>query len=208
MTEYLTEQEQIELLKNWVKQYSGIVLFGVVFALALSAGWRYWQNRQVNYKIHASSIFDELLAARAENKSAVIKTQATKLITNYPKSPYAQMAAMMLGREAITQKDFANAEKQYTWVIAHSNTKAYRQIARLRLARVQIAENKQVDSLKTLETVDDTTFIGLIDEVRGDAYVAMNDNTAARAAYGKALAELPNAETVRPLLQIKYDNLS
>jgi predicted negative regulator of RcsB-dependent stress response len=71
-----------------------------------------------------------------------------------------------------------------------------------------IAENKANDSLTLLTQVDDKSFSGLIDEVRGDAYLATNDKTKARAAYQLALSELPNAEVVRPLLQMKYDNLT
>jgi len=48
----------------------------------------------------------------------------------------------------------------------------------------------------------------MIDEVKGDAYFAKNDNVKARESYGLALSELPNAEIVRPILQMKYDNLA
>ena len=47
MTEYLTEQEQIELLKTWIKQYSlVIILTAWSFAIVAITGWRYWQQRQ------------------------------------------------------------------------------------------------------------------------------------------------------------------
>ncbi len=46
MTEYLTEQEQVELLKNWIKQYSLVILAGVLIAAIGISGWRYWQQRQ------------------------------------------------------------------------------------------------------------------------------------------------------------------
>ena len=44
MTEYLTEQEQIEQLKTWIKQYGLTILFGIVIALVLSFSWHYWQQ--------------------------------------------------------------------------------------------------------------------------------------------------------------------
>ena len=62
--------------------------------------------------------------------------------------------------------------------------------------------------LKTLKTVDDNSFNGLTDEVKGDAYLAMKNTDKAREAYQQALKELPNAESIRPLLQMKFDNLA
>ena len=46
--------------------------------------------------------------------------------------------------------------------------------------------------------MDDKNFAGLIDEVKGDAYLALNDKDKARQAYQQALDELPNAEVIRP----------
>jgi predicted negative regulator of RcsB-dependent stress response len=50
--------------------------------------------------------------------------------------------------------------------------------------------------------------MGLVDEVRGDAYLAKKDTALARQAYQLALAEIPNAEISRPVLQMKFDNLA
>jgi predicted negative regulator of RcsB-dependent stress response len=208
LTEYLTEQEQIEILKSWIKQYSLVILAGVILAGFAIFGWRYWQERQYKVLSHASSVYDEMLTVRAQNNQEATLIQAKKLFAHYSQTSYGQMAAFMLARHAIVNKDYPEAEKQLQWVIGHSKIPAMRQIARIRLARLLIAESKPKDSIQLLNKIDDKTFVGLIDEVRGDAFLAMNDKTQARAAYQSALAGLPNAEVVRPLLQMKYDNLS
>lgn len=208
MTEYLTEQEQVELLKSWIKQYSVVILAGVVLAIIAISGWRYWQQHQYKIISHASAVFDEMLTARAQRNEAATLVQADKLFTHYSNTAYGQFAAMMLARSAITNKNYPEAEKQLNWVINHSNIAAIRQIARLRLARILIAENKIDDSFSTLNIVEDNSFNGLIDEVKGDAYFAKNNKTMARQWYHQALNELPNAEVIRPLLQMKYDNLA
>jgi predicted negative regulator of RcsB-dependent stress response len=59
-----------------------------------------------------------------------------------------------------------------------------------------------------LEKISDKHFIGLINEVRGDAYLALNKPTNARESYRAALTEIPNAEVNRPILQMKLDNLA
>lgn len=208
LTEYLTEQEQVELLKNWIKQYAVVIIAGVTMSIIAITGWRYWQEHQMKILNHASSIYDKMLVNRAQNDASNTDDRANKLLEHYPQTTYAQLAAFMLARDAINKKDYKEAEKQYNWVLDHSKDSSLKQIARLRLARILIAEGKPEEALKTLEKIDDKSFNGLTDEIKGDAYYAMKNTTMARDAYKQALVELPNAEVIRPLLQMKYDNLN
>lgn len=207
-TEYMTEQEQIELLKNWIKQYSLVILAGVLAASIAIFGWRMWQERQYRILSHASAIYDEMLTVRAQNNADATFVQAQKLFDHYPKTIYAELAALMLARDAANKKDYQKATTQLNWVISHSGTASMRQIARLRLARTQLAEQHPAESIKTLATVEDNSFSGLINEERGDAYYAMKETKKAREAYQQALTDLPNADVIRPLLQMKFDNLA
>lgn len=207
-TEYMTEQEQIELLKNWIKQYSLVILAGVVAASIAIFGWRLWQERQYRVLSHASAVYDEMLTLRAQNNPEGTSVQAKKLLEHYPKTIYAQLASLMLSRDAAYKKDYNTAVTQLNWVLSHSSDNTMRQIARLRLARVQLAQQKAAESIKTLATVQDKSFSGLINEERGDAYYSMKETQKARDAYQQALNDLPNADVVRPLLQMKFDNLA
>jgi predicted negative regulator of RcsB-dependent stress response len=208
----MTEQEQIEQLKNWVKQYGLTILAGVVLAFILVSGWRYWQQYQTRILMHASSIYDKMLDTRmlTTAKSAGDPTeQAKQLVNQYPKTPYAPLAAMMLARNAITHQNYAEATKQLAWVINHSNSNALQEIARVRIARIAIAEQQPAKAIEILSTVNDKSFAGLIEEVKGDAYLMLHDSTKARTAYELALTELPKDElTERPLLQMKLDNVT
>lgn len=208
MTEYLTEQEQIELLKNWIKQYSLVILAGVAIAIAAITGWRYWQQRQATTLSHASAIYDEMLTKRAQNDSTATVVQAQKIFSHYPQTTYSQLAAMMIAREAIEKNNYPEAEKNLNWVLDHSHIASIKQIARLRLARTFIAEQKPDAAISVLDKVEDKSFNGLTNEIKGDAYLAMKNINKARESYQLALAELPNAEEIRPLLQMKYDNLA
>lgn len=204
----MTEQEQIDLLKNWIKQYSLVILAGVLAAAIAIFGWRTWQERQYRILSHASAVYDEMLTLRAQNNADGTLIQAQKLLNRYPKTTYAQLAALMLARDAVYKKDYVKAVNQLNWILDHSSEPSMRQIARLRLARIQLAEHQATESIKTLATVEDKSFSGLINEERGDAYYAMKETKKAQAAYQQALNDLPNADVIRPLLQMKYDNLT
>lgn len=208
LTEYMTEQEQIQELKKWLKQYGPTIILGIGLALIVNYGWRYWQNYNNKILTHASNVYDEMLIQRAESNTEGTLVQAKKIISHYPKTPYAAMAAFMLARDAAQKKNYPETITQLNWVIAHSDDKAIREIARLRIARTLIADKKPKEAIESLNNSDDKNFNGLINEIRGDAYLALNDQAAARKAYSAALQELPNAEVSRPLLQMKLDNLA
>ena len=204
----MTEQEQIEILKKWIKQYSLVILAGVVIAILVITGWRYYQQRQTKILSHASAVYDEMLTKRAQNDPAATSIQAQKLFKHYSQTTYGQMAAFMLARDAAVKKQYIEAEKHLNWVLDHSSIPSMRQIARLRLARVLIAEEKPDEALSVLKKIEDKSFNGLTEEIRGDAYLIKNDRIKARESYKQALVDLPNAEVIRPLLQMKYDNLA
>jgi predicted negative regulator of RcsB-dependent stress response len=114
-----------------------------------------------------------------------------------------------LARDAVAKQDFPEATKQLNWVIDHSSNTALQQIARIRIARIDITQKNTQAALDILNVVNDKSFAGLIDEVKGDAYSAMNDSAKAKDAYLLALQELPKDEvTERPLLQMKIDNIA
>lgn len=208
MSDYLTEQEQVQQIKAWVKQYGMTVVAGILIAVIASSGWRYYQNYRNKQLLRASATYDEMLTLRAQNNADKATEQAKKLVGHFPKSPYAQMAAFMLARDAIMKKDYPEAINQLKWVIAHSKNHAIQQIARIRIARILLSSQNADGALEILKNIDDKSFLGMIDEVRGDAYLAKNDPKSARQAYELALKELPNAEITRPLLEMKYDNLA
>lgn len=208
MTDYLTEQEQIELIKQWIKQYLPMVILGLILAAAIIFGWRYWQQRQLANTLQASAIYDDMLSFAGQNDDKKAVAQAETLYKNYVKTPYAQMAVLYLAKNAAANKNYTKAVVFYNWVINNSHVAPLREIARLREARVLITEKKAENAITLLHTVDDETFTPLIKEVTGDAYMALNQIENARNAYKQALAALPNAQVQRPILQIKLDNLA
>ncbi len=208
MTEYLTEQEQVEQLKKLFRMYGIPALLGILAGVVIFYGWTYYQNYQTRILSHASGVYDEMLTDRAQNNFQETQVQAEKLFSHYSATPYGDIAALMLARQALAKKDFTEAAKQFTWVLKNGHSNSIRQIARLRLARLSIAQQKTEEAISELQTVDDKAFSGLIDEVLGDAYLSRNQVPQAREAYQRALQELPNSEEIRPLLEMKLNNLA
>lgn len=214
LAEYLTEQEQVELLKKWIKQYSFVVLTGVLIAIALITGWRYYTEQHSAFIMRASTVYDRMLMARFQNNTANVTSEANSLTHQYPHTAYSEMAQFAIANDLLADRSLSPASRVLTAesalmsIIKHSHVPAFRQIARIRLARIYISEKISDKAVKLLNTVDDKTFAGYINEVTGDAYTAAGNRAKARKAYGDALKEIPNADTIRPLLRMKYDDLA
>jgi predicted negative regulator of RcsB-dependent stress response len=170
-------------------------------------GWGYWKQHQELMNAKASGAYEHLLVSLESDNNQAVKKEAEGIINDYPKTPYAQQSAMVLARLAVYEGDYDKASERLNWVIKESKIPSLQEAARLRLARVQIAEKNYDEALKTLDTIDDPAYKMAVYELRGDALVAKGDRKGAQTAYRAALDELSKADFSYPLLQMKYDDL-
>jgi len=208
LTDFLTEQEQIEQLKTWAKVYGVPALIGIVAGILIFYAWHSYQDYRNRIISQASAVYDEMLIDRSQSNVEATLAQADKLSSHYSSTVYSDLASLMVAQNAIAQKNYPEAIKQFTLVLRKTSEASTRQIVRLRLARLYVAQQQAEQALNILKKVEDDSFNGLINEVRGDAFLALHQVDQARAAYQEALKELPNAEEFRPLLAMKLDNLT
>lgn len=206
MTEYLTEQEQIQYLKSLARQYIPAILIGLVLAFVLTSSWRAWQNHQNAIRVQASLHYETMLTDEAHNQPDAAAKEAQILMDQYPKTAYASLAAFLLAQQAVTQNHFKEAAAFLETVIKHGHKTGLDTIARLRLARVKIADNDPKAALDLLDNTD-PAFAGLTNAVRGDALLRQNKTDAARTAYQLALKQLPESGLLNSLLQMKLNAL-
>ncbi|HEV2613922.1 MAG TPA: tetratricopeptide repeat protein [Gammaproteobacteria bacterium] len=208
MSTYLTEEQQIELLKAWWKN-NGNFAIGVLFlALALSLGLHFWfKHREVKLE-RGSAHYEQMLNALVNGDDATTIKEASLLKDNYSHTPYAALASLIFARNDVYAEKYPEAEAQLTWVMDHASTNSLREIARLRLSRIEIQLNKPQEALKVLDKINDSSYLPMINEVRGDSYLALNDTVKARESYQKAVDLLPNYAIARPLLTMKLNDLA
>jgi predicted negative regulator of RcsB-dependent stress response len=208
VTGYLTEQQQIEQFKEWWKK-NGVSIF-IFFLIAFLSGvvWHYWlKHREVKLE-RGSTHYEELLSAVMNNDNDVAMREATLLKNNYSYTPYAALATLMIARNDVYQNNYSEAEKQLDWVMHKASSSSLRQVARLRLARLYIQENKPALALEIDKKVDNISYMPFIDEVKGDADVALGNPEKARVAYQQAMQGVRGYAVMRPLLVMKLDNLA
>lgn len=208
MDNLLTEQQQIEQFRQWWKKHGKITIAVVILVIIANIGWQIWRHHREKMLTHASDHYEWLIDGVVSNNPLVVQAQTRYILKRYPHTPYALMAALMQARQSIYENDFANAEEKLLWVVSHARNKALKQVARLRAARVMLAENKGEKALDLLKKVDDSNYTPAIESLRGDIYLAMNKKDEARDAYQKAVQALNEQDTAQPLLQMKLDDLA
>ncbi|MCG2578245.1 tetratricopeptide repeat protein [Dechloromonas sp. XY25] len=203
----LEEQEQIDTLKTWWKMYGNLVT-GVVMAASLGVvGWQGWHWYQGGQSAQAAAVYGVLEQAAGVGDAQKVKAAAGELAEKFGRTAYASLGAMVAAKQSFDAGDLKTAKTQLAWV-AENGKNEIRDLARLRLAAVQLDEQAYDEALKQLESSHAAAFDIRFLELKGDVLTAQGKKADARAAYKSALdksADKPSAG--RELLQQKLDSL-
>jgi predicted negative regulator of RcsB-dependent stress response len=210
--EYLSEREQAEQLRHWLRENWIWLVAGVALTVGGYYGYTWWQSRQASRSAAAGERFAAMLDAIAGGKREEGVRIAGELGGEYADTPYADQATLLLARLDVDSGDLAAAESKLARVAAESEDPDLRIVARLRLARVQLAAGRYEDALKSLDAVATPSVDARVLQLRGDVRLAQGDQAAALAEWRKAeaaiqadpaTAALVDAE----LLRLKIDEL-
>ncbi len=130
-----------------------------------------------------------------------------QLEREYPTSAYRDQAKLLAARVYVDSGELDKAHTELESVMQHTPDKELGLVTRLRLARVQIAQQKPDDALTTLNGVEPGAFAPRFHEVRGDAYHAKGDNASALKEYQAAKAGDFGEVTDPQMLDLKITDL-
>jgi len=203
----LTEEEQIEAAKIFVKENGVWLVASVVLGAALVFGYRYYESSHEERALKAAAEFGAMTAAVDKNDRNSARRIAEGIIQTYAGGPYADQAELTLARLFIDEGKIADAAGPLIIVMTGSKDSELKNIARLRLARIQIDQGKPDDAIQTLAGADSASFASRFHEVRGDALFAKQDLSGASAEYRAALAASDARGSDAALLQLKISDL-
>jgi predicted negative regulator of RcsB-dependent stress response len=208
MDEYYNEQEQWERVKQWLRDNGLWLLAGVAIGVAALAGWRWWEERVERRAVEASARYQQVLEAFARGDRTRGVTLADELRRDYASSPYADQADLVLARSFVEAGELGKAVERLEQVMNGSRDAELRHVARLRLARVQIAQGNLDQALATLAAEKTPgAFAPRYAEVRGDALFAKGDRAAALREYRAARGADRDGILDAALLDLKIADL-
>ena len=216
MAQHLSDEEQLESLKHWWKKNGTQLLLTVVLVVGGWFGWQQWQQSREQKAAQASIVYMEMVELAGQGAQEELSEEdekrlmelAESLRNDHGDSEYAQYATLMLARQAVLNDDLDAAAVALQTVIDSSDDVELASIARMRLARVEMARQNYAEALTVLEVVAPPGMTSLYAELRGDIYYLSDDYVAARAAYQSALNGLvEESNNIRPMLELKLNRV-
>ncbi|MBD1228025.1 YfgM family protein [Xenorhabdus griffiniae] len=205
MQVYTTETEQVDAIKRFFSTNGKYLAVGLVLGIGVLLGWRYWQTHQTNQLHNTAAVFEDLNKSLASgSKENVV---AVEKFANETDNVYGVMADLELAKQAVAQNDLAQAEKNLLAASGKAKDENMQAVSNLRLARVQLAEDKTDVALKTLDLVKGKGWQVMVEDIRGDILAKKGDIAGARAAYSTGLG-LDGPQVIKDFMKIKLNNLS
>ncbi|MDO8179413.1 MAG: tetratricopeptide repeat protein [Undibacterium sp.] len=201
----LEEQEQLDTLKAWWKQYGNLITWLLIIVLSVYAAWTGWKNYQNAQSSQASQLYDELQKSIVAKDNVKVQRAANDLIEKFTRTSYAPMAALSAAKSAFDSNDLKLAKSQLQWVVDHSNVVEYKALAQLRLAGIALDEKAYDAGLTLLSGEFPAELAGNVLDRKGDLYLAQNKVHEARVAYQASLEKIKDKNPGRKLIQIKLD---
>jgi len=203
----LEEQEQLDQLKAFWKQYGNLISWLLIAVLGAYAAWNGWNLYQRDQGAKAGALYDEIEKAAQE----VDADRATRIFADmqsrYPRATFTHQAGLVAARVESEKGQYGAAKASLAWVADHAGDDGLQGIARLRLAGLLLDTAKYDEALKQLDEIKNTEFAALAADRRGDVLLAQGKSADAQAAYLKAWTAMDPKIDYRRLIEAKLNLL-
>ncbi len=199
----LEEQEQLDQLKHFWKQYGNLItwlLIAVLGGFAAYNGWTWYQRTQ---SAQAGAMYDELDRAAQAGDTALAARIFADLKDRYPRTAFAQQGGLLAAKVQFDKGQADAASASLVWVSEHAIEPEYQTLARVRLAGILLDQKKYDEALKQLDSATAKEFEALVADRRGDILFAQGKKDEARAAYQKAWSAMDPKVEYRRLIDAK-----
>lgn len=198
MADYLTDEEQLDKLRNWWARNGLALVVSVVVAVLIVVGWRWYSAHRSDTVARTSDLYVDYLAATGAERETIEATLASE----FPDSSYHVLMLLRDAKALADAEDAAGALAKLEAALAIKPGQPLDDLIRLRIARLQQQLDQTSAALETLSRVKSLGFRALVLELKGDIHMANNERDLAREAYAAAMAEVGEGAR-RPILEMK-----
>lgn len=203
----LEEQEQLDELKHFWKQYGNAITWFLIVVMGSYVAWngyQYWERQQSS---KASALFDEVERTAASGDAAKLERAWNDMKERFPGTTFAAQSALLAAKVFQQTEKVDAAKSALVWASEHASDEASAQLARLRLANLLTQQKAYDEALKTLSKPFQPAFAGLAADIQGDIAVSQNKPQDAIQAYGDAWTKLEDNPEYRRLVAAKLNAL-
>ncbi|MEP7314893.1 MAG: tetratricopeptide repeat protein, partial [Pseudomonadota bacterium] len=136
----LSDDDQWEAFKAWLKQNGIALIAGIGIGVALLVGWRWWQERKETRALEANARYEKILETFDKGETDSALKLIDELKKDYGDSAYSAPADLAAARYYVGRQELDKAAAHLKTVMDSAADPQLRPIARLRLGRVLIAQ--------------------------------------------------------------------
>jgi predicted negative regulator of RcsB-dependent stress response len=206
--EYLTDDQEVDRAKQWVRENGAFLVAGVVLGLGGLFGWQQWQNAGLEHAGEASVVWEQMQTAVAGDRFNEAEETLAILAADYSDTPYYDQARLAMAKLYMERNEPEAAATQLRDLSGSAGDRQVARIAELRLAQVLLYQQQPEEALAILGEGDEGAFAGLYQELRGDAFLALGQAAEARDAYLAALATAADGVINRDYVSLKLEAVS
>jgi predicted negative regulator of RcsB-dependent stress response len=203
----LEEQEQLDQIKHFWKQYGNAITWVLILVLGAFASWNFYQYWQRSQATQAAALFDEFERSLQTGDKTKVERVFTDIKEKFGSSAYAQQAGLLVAKHWVSQNQLELAKSSLLWVAEKSSDKGLQALAKLRLSAVLMEEKKLDEALAQLSGEFPADFEALVADRKGDLFVLKGDTAQAIAQFQKAYAALDARTDYRRLVEVKLNSL-
>jgi len=172
-------------------------------------GWRWYGEHERGRQEAASVAYQhylELKAAEPKDTEQIANALET-IDKEHAGSVYQIFTLFDRASEAVSRNDLAHASELLLRALDNAKTEGLKDVARVRLARVQHQAGQDDAALATLLQVKGKGFRALAAELKGDILLSQDKRDQALEAY-RAAEAIEGEDQERPVLKMKIADLS
>jgi len=199
----IDEYELGERVRTWFKENSGSLITGIALGLACIAGAQWWLGNGEKHKSEASMQYQAFLQAAEKTDTAKAKIVLALLESKYSDTPYLNFALLRQAELLQSAQKNDEALKLLQANVGKIEDMSVKELFQLRIARLQLISGKPDLALIEISGIKESIYPASLEEIRGDAQLALGKRELASQAYVKALTALDEAAPIRNLIELK-----
>lgn len=209
MSEYFSDDERVQALSKWWSENAIGMLVGLVLVIGGVLGWRWYLDHTARTEEAASAQYQHYLELRNSTTAAPADRDAAlaTLDTEYPKSSYRIFTLFYRAFDAAAADDYTKAVEWLETALADAKDDLLRDVARVRLARLQIQLGQTDAALESLRKVTGSGFRAYVAELKGDILAGQGKRSEALEAY-QAAAASQDPDVDHRILDMKIGDLA
>ncbi|MDG2107919.1 MAG: tetratricopeptide repeat protein [Woeseiaceae bacterium] len=192
----LSEKEQLDQMRYWWSEYGSFVIGGIVIGASLLLGINYYQNKTLQSQLNASAAYEILINHVSAGRLDDAKLTEIEISMSYRDTIYVAQAGLAMARLYMDKNRDEAAADALLGVIDGSSDNELKNIARLRLARIYLYQDKPEEAINLLINQEGDAFSAIFGEVLGDAYTMLGRTAEAADSYQRVLMNPLSEATV------------